>query len=64
MSPCFDGYKIKKEINIFLKEEILQHLENIFVGVKGEGKSRYINLITIKSRDYKEGVFPELQKES
>ena len=38
-------------------------LTDLFVGVKVEGESGFINLMKIKSRYFREGVFPALKKE-
>jgi len=45
------------------EQKFYDALEDIFVGAKVEGESGYINLMRIKSRYYKKGVFPELQKD-
>ncbi|MBC7092082.1 MAG: site-specific DNA-methyltransferase, partial [Nitrososphaeria archaeon] len=45
------------------EEKFYSALKDIFVGAKIEGESGYINLMKIKSRYYKEGVFPKLQKD-
>ncbi|MBM3172507.1 MAG: site-specific DNA-methyltransferase [Chloroflexi bacterium] len=45
------------------EQQFYQALEGIFVGVPVEGESGYINLMRIKSKYYKNGVFPQLQKD-
>jgi len=40
-----------------------QALRDVFVGAEVEGKSGYINLMAIKSRYYKDGVFPKLKQD-
>ncbi len=43
------------------EQKFYDALKDIFVGAKVEGESGYINLMRIKSRYYKKGVFPKLQ---
>lgn len=38
-------------------------LRNVFVGAEVEGDSGYINLMRIKSKYYRDGVFPRLRKD-
>ncbi|HCC69211.1 MAG TPA: site-specific DNA-methyltransferase, partial [Nitrospiraceae bacterium] len=45
------------------EQKFYNALKNIFVGVKVEGESGYINLMRIKSRYYENGVFPKLQED-
>jgi adenine specific DNA methylase Mod len=45
------------------EEQFYQALEGIFIGAPVEGESGYINLMRIKSRYYRTGVFPQLQKD-
>ncbi|MCX7785650.1 MAG: site-specific DNA-methyltransferase, partial [candidate division WOR-3 bacterium] len=44
------------------EKKFYDELEKIFVGAEIKGKSGYINLMRIKSKYYKEGVFPKLQE--
>ncbi len=44
------------------EEKFYNTLKDLFVGVKIEGNSGYINLMKIKSRYFTNKVFPELQK--
>ncbi|MCX7756911.1 MAG: site-specific DNA-methyltransferase, partial [candidate division WOR-3 bacterium] len=44
------------------EKKFYDELEKIFVGAEIKGKSGYINLMKIKSKYYKEGVFPKLQE--
>ena len=45
------------------EQKFYDALKDIFIGAKVEGESGYINLMSIKSRYYEEGVFPKLQKD-
>jgi len=45
------------------EQKFYDALRDIFVGAKVEGESGYINLMRIKSKYYKKGVFPNLQKD-
>jgi len=45
------------------EQKFFNALNDIFVGAKIEGESGYINLMAIKSRYYKTGVFPQLIKD-
>lgn len=45
------------------EQKFFNALNDIFVGAKIEGESGYINLMAIKSRYYKNGVFPQLKKD-
>ena len=45
------------------EQKFFNALNDIFVGAKIEGESGYINLMAIKSRYYKTGVFPQLTKD-
>ena len=45
------------------EQKFFDTLKDIFVGAKVEGESGYINLMRIKSRYYKKGVFPQLSKD-
>ncbi len=45
------------------EQKFFNALNNIFVGAKIEGESGYINLMAIKSRYYKNGVFPQLKRD-
>ena len=45
------------------EQKFFNALSDIFVGAKIEGESGYINLMEIKSRYYKKGVFPQLKKD-
>lgn len=45
------------------EQKFFNALNDIFVGAKIEGESGYINLMAIKSRYYKTGVFPQLEKD-
>lgn len=45
------------------EEQFYQALEEVFIGVPVEGESGYINLMRIKSRYYRNVVFPHLKKD-
>jgi adenine-specific DNA-methyltransferase len=45
------------------EQQFFDALNDIFIGAKIEGESGYINLMRIKSRYYREGVFPQLKKD-
>ena len=45
------------------EQQFFDALNDIFIGAKIEGESGYINLMHIKSRYYREGVFPQLKKD-
>jgi len=45
----------------FYEKQFYTALQDIFIGVKVEGKSGFINLMQIKSRYYTQGVFPRLK---
>ena len=45
------------------EKKFLDTLKDIFIGVKIEGDSGFINLMKIKSRYYEKGVFPRLKKD-
>lgn len=45
------------------QERFYDALRDVFVGAPVDGKSGFINLVRIKSRYYKDGVFPRLQKD-
>ncbi len=45
------------------EQEFYNALQDVFVGAKVEGESGYINLMRIKSRYFREKVFPQLQQD-
>ncbi|HLF88763.1 MAG TPA: hypothetical protein VI451_07470, partial [Anaerolineales bacterium] len=45
------------------EQQFLDALKSIFIGVKVEGESGYINLMKIKARYFEAGVFPQLMKD-
>ncbi|MEO0092052.1 MAG: site-specific DNA-methyltransferase [candidate division WOR-3 bacterium] len=45
------------------EQKFYNELEKIFIGVKIEGESGYINLMRIKSNYYTKGVFPKLKED-
>jgi len=49
--------------NHFHEQQFFDALRDIFIGVDIEGESGFINLMKIKSRYYREGVFPKLKQD-
>ncbi len=45
------------------EQQFLDVLKSIFIGVKVEGESGYINLMKIKATYFERGVFPQLMQD-
>jgi hypothetical protein len=54
--------KYRSRQSMSKEKKFYNALKDIFVGAKVEGECGYINLMRIKSKYYKEGVFPKLKQ--